>query len=99
MNKMQLTICKEVPPGEIWFVDSKKLIVTKVIDVDSSKTVDAPEPETELDFFVKQLKSDIDLLLQEKTGWGRNELQIRLLELIDKTYVPDVFEDEDDLPF
>lgn len=103
MNKMQLKICKAVPPGEIWFVDSKKLIVAKVVDVDSGRTVDVPMPvpdfPTEIDLFKIQFKSHIDLMLQEKTGWGRVELRRRLWELIDDTGVSNLFEGEDDLPF
>jgi len=35
--------------------------------------------------FVHQLKNNIHKLLNEKTGWGKNELMIKLEKLIDET--------------
>ena len=102
---MKVKLCDLVPPGEIWFMSTKRIIVTKVLDVDSRKTVDGPMPaqlpdfETELDLFIKQFKTNIDLMLQEKTGWGRVELRRRLWELIDGTDVSGLFKGEDDPPF
>jgi len=109
---MKVKLSDLVPIGEIWFVDSKKVIRARIKDVDSFVDLDIetdfkPSPQQglpELDIFRAQLKSNIELLLQEKTGWGRVELERRLAVLIDKTgtlpYYPGALQpDEDDLPF
>jgi len=41
------------------------------------------EDEIKLDIFKEGLKSDIEKVLSEKTGWGRIELKKRLFDMID----------------
>ena len=41
------------------------------------------EDEIKLDIFKEGLKSDIEKILSEKTGWGRIELKKRLFDMID----------------
>ena len=116
---MRVKLSDQVPIGEIWFIDSKKMIRTRIkdvdsfIDIDPTKTIDSPtgfpDPDfsglLELDQFKAQLKSNIDLMLQEKTGWGRVELLRRLVDLIDETGESELDEEvckidfKDDLPF
>lgn len=91
MKEIQVKICNLVPPGEIWFVDSKKIVLTKIIDMDSTKEVSISLPdftgcffESELLYYKKQLNSNIFSLLQEKTNWGVNELMVRLTEIINE---------------
>lgn len=80
-----------VPIGEIWFVDSKKIIRTRVKDVNSFADIEGyteplpPQGLPEVDIFRTQLKSGLEVLLREKTGWGRVELLRRLTDLIDHT--------------
>ena len=88
---MRVKLSDFVPIGEIWFVDSRKIIRTKVKDVDSYVDIKedfVPSPQQglpELDIFRAQLKSGLEVLLGEKTGWGRVELLRRLIDLIDET--------------
>ena len=54
------------------------------------------------DQYKTQLKQNIDILLNEKTGWGRVELKERLLSLIDITGSMEVIEEMnllDEAPF
>jgi len=73
-----------------------------------------PEPEIHLatedptppfDLYRMQLKRNVEILLEEKTGWGRVELKKRLVDLIEKTGLErtELFnihsEKDEDLPF
>ena len=97
MRKLLIEVIDKVPEGEIWFFDSTKMLQAKVTrKVD--EITENWEP-SELQVFKRQLKNNIDLMLQEKTGWGRVELMRRLIEVIDQTGQSDIHRDAEDLPF
>lgn len=45
-----------------------------------------PDKGNEMRLLLLQIKNKIYSILQEKTGWGKNELWIKLEKMIDETY-------------